>query len=143
MKKKFVLKHKIYKSFKDNRGYINNLLKDGYSSCLEIFSKKKTIRANHYHIKDEHFIYVLSGKILWFYRDRKKNAKLNYKIMNSGDLFFTTYKQDHMAYFLKNTHFLAFSTRKRTKFNYEKDLVRLNMDKEKKIKKIISKHLNT
>jgi len=46
-----------------------------------------------------------------------------------------------MAYFLENTHFLAFSSRKRSKFDYEKDLVRLNMHKETQIKKIISKYI--
>ena len=60
--------------------------------------------------------------------------------MKKGDLFFTTYDQDHLAYFLKNTHFLSYSSRKRDKIDYEKDLVRLNMDKEPKIKKIISKY---
>lgn len=60
--------------------------------------------------------------------------------MKKGDLFFTTYEQDHLAYFTKNTHFLSYSSRKRTKFDYENDLVRLNMHKEQKIKEIISKH---
>ena len=45
--------------------------------------------------------------------------------MKKNDLFFTPAMQEHMAYFTKNTHFLAFSTRKRTKFDYEKDLIRL------------------
>jgi hypothetical protein len=138
--KKFVFKHKTGKIYKDKRGYLLNILDKGFSSCIEIYSKKKTIRANHYHKKDEHFAYILKGKILFFYRDRKKNSKLNYKIVKKGDLFFTTYKQDHMAYFLENTHFLAFSSRKRSKFNYEKDLVRLKMHKEAQIKKIISKY---
>ena len=60
--------------------------------------------------------------------------------MKKGDLFFTTYEQDHMAYFLKSTHFLSYSSRKRSQFDYEKDLVRLNMHKETKIKEIISKY---
>ena len=107
---------------------------------IEIFSKKGSIRANHYHKKDEHFCYILKGEILFFYRNRKKGSKLNYKIMKKGDLFFTTYDQDHLAYFLKTTHFLSYSSRKRSKFDYENDLVRLNMDKEKKVKEIISKY---
>jgi hypothetical protein len=45
-----------------------------------------------------------------------------------------------MAYFLKTTHFLSYSSRKRSQIDYEKDLVRLNMDKEPNIKKIISKY---
>ena len=140
MRKKFKFIHKTGKVFKDERGYLLKILDKGFSSCIEIFSKKGSIRANHYHKKDEHFCYILKGEILFFYRNRKKSSKLNYKIMKKGDLFFTTYEQDHMAYFLKSTHFLSYSSRKRSQFDYEKDLVRLNMHKETKIKEIISKY---
>ena len=140
MRKKFKFVHKTGKVFEDKRGYLLKILDKGFSSSIEIFSKKGTIRANHYHKKDEHFCYILKGEILFFYRNRSKGSKLNYKVMKKGDLFFTTYNQDHLAYFLKNTHFLSYSSRKRDKFDYEKDLVRLNMDKEPKIKKIISKY---
>lgn len=140
MRKKFKFIHKTGKVFKDERGYLLKILDKGFSSCIEIFSKKGSIRANHYHKKDEHFCYILKGEILFFYRNRRKGSKLNYKIMKKGDLFFTTYDQDHLAYFLKTTHFLSYSSRKRSKFDYENDLVRLNMDKEKKVKEIISKY---
>ena len=140
MIKKFKFIHKTGKVFRDERGYLLKILDKGFSSCIEIFSKKGTIRANHYHKKDEHFCYVLKGEILFFYRNRKKGSKLNHKIMKKGDLFFTTYDQDHLAYFLKTTHFLSYSSRKRSKIDYENDLVRLNMDKEPKIKEIISKY---
>ena len=140
MRKKFKFIHKTGKVFKDERGYLLKILDKGFSSCIEIFSKKGSIRANHYHKKDEHFCYILKGEILFFYRNRKKGSKLNYKIMKKGDLFFTTYDQDHLSYFLKTTHFLSYSSRKRSKFDYESDLVRLNMDKEKKVKEIISKY---
>ena len=140
MRKKFKFIHKTGKVFKDERGYLLKILDKGFSSCIEIFSKKGSIRANHYHKKDEHFCYILKGEILFFYRNRKKGSKLNYKIMKKGDLFFTTYDQDHLAYFLKTTHFLSYRSRKRSKFDYESDLVRLNMDKEKKVKEIISKY---
>ena len=140
MRKKFKFIHKTGKVFKDERGYLLKILDKGFSSCIEIFSKKGSIRANHYHKKDEHFCYILKGEILFFYRNRKKGSKLNYKIMKKGDLFFTTYDQDHLAYFLKTTHFLSYSSRKRSKLDYENDLVRLNMDKEKKVKEIILKY---
>ena len=139
MRKKFKFIHKTGKVFKDERGYLLKILDKGFSSCIEIFSKKGSIRANHYHKKDEHFCYILKGEILFFYRNRIKGSKLNYKVMKKGDLFFTTYDQDHLAYFLKTTHFLSYSSRKRSKLDYENDLVRLNMDKEKRVKEIILK----
>lgn len=140
MKKKFKFTHSTGKLFKDERGYLLKILDKDFSSCIEIFSKKGSIRANHYHKKDEHFCYVLKGKILFFYRNKNKGAKLNYKVMKKGDLFFTTYYQDHLAYFLKTTHFLSFSIRKRSQIDYENDLVRLDMDKEPKVKEIIAKY---
>ena len=104
--KKFKLIHKTGKIFKDKRGSLQKILEGEFSSCIEVHSKKGTTRANHYHKKDEHFCYILKGEILFFYRIRKKGSKLNYKVMRKGDLFFTTYQQDHLAYFLKSTHFL-------------------------------------
>ena len=87
MKKKFKFIHKTGKVFRDERGYLLKILDKGFSSSLEIFSKKGSIRANHYHKKDEHFCYILKGEILFFYRNRKKGSKLNYKVMKKGDLF--------------------------------------------------------
>ena len=127
MKKNFKLKYKVGKTFKDKRGWLKKILNGNFSSCIEVYSKKNSIRANHYHKKDKHFIYIISGEILYFYRNRKKNDKTKFKLMKKNDLFFTPAMQEHMTYFTKNTHFLAFSTRKRTQFDYEKDLIRVNM----------------
>ena len=60
--------------------------------------------------------------------------------MKKNDLFFTPAMQEHMAYFTKNTHFLAFSTRKRTKFDYEKDLIKVNMRDYQEVAVAITKH---
>ena len=140
MRKKFKFKHKTGKTFKDFRGWLKKILDGNFSSCIEVYSKKGTTRANHYHKKDKHFIYLITGEILYFYKNRKKGSKVYIKKMKKGDLFFTPAMQEHMAYFLKSTHFLAFSTRKRTKFDYEKDLVRVNMEKYPDVKKAILKN---
>jgi len=127
--KKFKLKHKLGKIFKDKRGTLQKIIDGNFSSCIEVFSKKGSIRANHYHKKDKHFMYIISGELLYSYKNRKRGSKVKIKKMKKGDLFFTPAMQEHMAYFTKNTHFLAFSTRKRTRFDYEKDLIRVEMDK--------------
>tara|TARA_B100001765_G_C19382341_1_gene284058 strand:+ start:72 stop:509 length:438 start_codon:yes stop_codon:yes gene_type:complete len=139
MKKKFKFKFKIGKTFRDKRGWLKKILDGNFSSCIEIYSKKGSVRANHYHKKDKHFIYVINGEILYFYRDRKSGARTKFKLMKKNDLFFTPAMQEHMAYFTKNTHFLAFSTRKRTKFDYEKDLIRVNMRDYKEVEVAITR----
>ena len=140
MKKKFKLQFKVGKTFKDKRGWLKKILDGNFSSCIEIYSKKDSVRANHYHKKDTHFIYVINGEILYFYKDRKRRAKTRFKLMKKNDLFFTPAMQEHMAYFTKNTHFLAFSTRKRTKFDYEKDLIKVNMRDYQEVAVAITKH---
>ena len=138
--KKFKFQHKIGKTFIDKRGWLKKILDGNFSSCIEIYSKKNTVRANHYHKKDKHFIYIISGEILYFFKDRKVRAKIKYKLMKKNDLFFTPSMQEHMAYFTKNTHFLAFSTRKRTKFDYEKDLVKVNMREYYEVESAIQRY---
>ena len=140
MKKNFKLNYKVGKIFKDKRGWLKKILNGNFSSCIEVYSKKKSIRANHYHKKDKHIIYIISGEILYFYRNRKKNAKTKFKPMKKNDLFFTPAMQEHMTYFTKNTHFLAFSTRKRTQFDYEKDLIRVNMRDYREVESAIALH---
>ena len=140
MKKNFKLKYKVGKIFKDKRGWLKKILNGNFSSCIEVYSKKNSIRANHYHKKDKHFIYIIGGEILYFYRNRKKNAKTKFKLMKKNDLFFTPAMQEHMTYFTKNTHFLAFSTRKRTQFDYEKDLIRVNMRDYREVESAIALH---
>ena len=140
MKKKFKLQFKVGKTFKDKRGWLKKILDGNFSSCIEIYSKKGSVRANHYHKKDTHFIYVINGEILYFYKDRRRGAKTRFKLMKKNDLFFTPAMQEHMAYFTKNTHFLAFSTRKRTKFDYEKDLIKVNMRDYQEVAAAITKH---
>ena len=140
MKKKLKLQFRVGKTFKDKRGWLKKILDGNFSSCIEIYSKKGSVRANHYHKKDTHFIYVINGEILYFYKDRKRRAKTRFKLMKKNDLFFTPAMQEHMAYFTKNTHFLAFSTRKRTKFDYEKDLIKVNMRDYQEVTAAIAKY---
>ena len=140
MKKKFKFQFKVGKTFNDKRGWLKKILDGNFSSCIEIYSKKGSIRANHYHKKDKHFIYIIYGEILYFYKDRVKGSKTRIRLMKKNDLFFTPAMQEHMAYFTKNTHFLAFSSRKRTQFNYEKDLVRINMRDYKEVELAIKGH---
>ena len=140
MKKKFKLVHKSGNKIFDKRGWLKKVLDGNFSSCIEIYSKKGSIRANHYHKKDQHFMYIISGECLYFNRFRKKNSKTKCKKMKKGDLFYTPAMQEHMAFYSKNTHFLAFSTRKRTKFDYEKDLIRINMNEYPEVKKKIEKY---
>ena len=51
MKIKNKFKFKTSKTFRDKRGWLKKILDGNFSSCIEVYSKKGTIRANHYHKK--------------------------------------------------------------------------------------------
>ena len=44
---------------RDKRGDFKNIFNDSFKNLSIIFSKKNSIRSNHYHLIDSHYIYVL------------------------------------------------------------------------------------
>ena len=120
-------KIKIENIFEDKRGVIFNILHKSFGSCLLINSKKKSIRANHYHKKDWHYCYILKGKIEYYSRKVGSKRKPKKEIFTKGDLFFTPSLVEHAMYYAENTQFLALARLSRKKTNYEKDTVRIKL----------------
>ncbi len=117
--------------FVDDRGYISRLVDtDEYPlrAVLYITSKKGTVRGNHYHKKDAHFVYCMSGKFR--YSEKKigsKNSKVESVILKPGDLVLSKPGVVHAMEFLEDTVFLAFTTEKREQDKYEKDIKRIKI----------------
>ena len=78
-------------------------------SCL-----KNSIRSNHYHLDDWHYIYVLKGRINYFFTNLKR-TKVYYKIINTNDIIFTPPMEIHATHFPVNTELLVVSKNKRNK----------------------------
>ena len=118
---------KIVPFFKDDRGEMNHLVGDNVNitSVLYITSKKGSVRANHYHKKDVHFVFLIKGKIEYSYKDLKnENNKKKTMIVEAGYIIKTPSMTIHAMKFLKDSAFLAFSIRPRNRVAYEKDTVR-------------------
>ena len=60
-----ILTRNITAEFTDVRGAITKILDNGTAikSILLITSQAGAVRANHYHKKDSHYAYLLSGKM--------------------------------------------------------------------------------
>jgi len=112
---------------KDKRGKIINLGEDDFASALLITSKKGAIRANHYHRWDTHLVYMVDGKMRYWYRNRKKGARKRSVIVKKGELIFTPTMQDHAMEFLQDSTFLAMTSRTRKQKSYEDDIVRVKL----------------
>ena len=121
----------IKPEFEDERGYISRLVDtDEYPlrTVLYITSKKGTLRGNHLHKKDAHFVYCLSGMFRYSEKDfsNKKSRKLSV-ILKSGDIVLSRPGIAHSMEFLEDTVFLAFTTEKRDQGEYEADIQRVKI----------------
>jgi quercetin dioxygenase-like cupin family protein len=122
--------------FIDERGFISRIVdQDDYAirAVLYIKRKKGSRGADHFHKKDAHFIYVLSGKVKYGEKDTtKKNAKTEYKILQPGDVVLSKPMIAHTTIFLEDSIILAFTTENRERDDYEKDTVRVDDFKDDK-----------
>ena len=123
-----IIVKKIKPEFIDKRGIITRILdqnKISIRSVLLITSKSKTVRGEHYHKKDSHYVYCLKGKLKYSARDmRKKVSHAESVILNEGDLVLTPPMTWHSMEFLEDSVFFAFTTETRAHNKYEADTVR-------------------
>ena len=119
------LKIKLDNPHIDNRGSIQSLLNFPSKNISLITSKKKSVRSNHYHLTDWHYMYVLSGSFDYYFcklNDIKNIKKIK---VSEGEMVFTPPKEVHATVFLEDTKLLAISRNPRDQKYYESDLKRL------------------
>ena len=131
---------KLNHIFNDKRGSIQKIVEGIFHSSLLIETNKHSVRANHFHKKDSHYIYVLEGELVYFYKKINKHSHLYFSKFKISNLFYTPPLYEHVLFFTKKTKFLVFSPHKRSRKEYENDLVRLDMLSYPKIQKHISKY---
>ena len=106
---------------KDSRGIFSNIVNDKFKNLSIISSKKNSIRSNHYHLKDSHYIYILEGKMIYYYKKIKSKLKPKQKILKKGDIVFTPPFEIHATLFTENTTIIVASKYPRSKSFYKKD----------------------
>lgn len=114
----------------DERGTIKNIFDPDIRirSVLMITSRAGSIRANHYHKKDTHYVYLLSGKMEYTEKDmNSRNSRRKTYLIHPGDLVLSPPMVAHAMHFLEDTVFLAFTTEPREQASYEKDTVRIQL----------------
>ncbi len=106
---------------KDKRGNFKNIINDSFENLSIIYSKKDSIRSNHYHLKDSHYIYILSGKMIYYYKKLNKSSKTLKKILKNGDVVYTPPNEAHATLFTEDSIIIVASKNPRSKKFYEKD----------------------
>ena len=109
----------------DERGSIQSLVNFPMKNLSLISSKKGSIRSNHYHLTDWHYMYVLSGSFDYFYRPTNSDQELKSIRVGPGEMIFTPPLEDHATVFLEDCQLLAISRNPRDQEAYEEDVRRV------------------
>ena len=110
----------------DDRGFIQCLTNMPTRNVSYIFSKKGSVRSNHYHKTDWHYMYILSGSMDYYYRHHGSTLEIKKVNLTKGEMVFTPPMEEHTSFFPEDTHFLAISRNPRDQDAYEADVVRVN-----------------
>lgn len=105
----------------DSRGSILSIVDEKVTNVSIITCLPKTIRSNHSHKKDWHYMYVLEGVMEYFFVSKNKTFFMK---INKGENVFTPPKELHATYFPVKTVLLVSSKNPRDKKTYEQDTVR-------------------
>jgi len=112
-------------NFEDARGIIQNLLLTTVRNVALITSKKGTVRSNHYHHEDWHYLYVISGSFNYFERDVDATGEGTLPIVvKAGEMVFTAPLKVHRTDFLEDTVMLSMGKNPQDHEHHEEDVVR-------------------
>ena len=109
----------------DERGAIQSLVNFPMKNLSLISSKKGSVRSNHYHLTDWHYMYVLSGSFDYYYRPTDSGEELQCVRVKAGEMIFTPPMEDHATVFLEDCDLLAISRNPRDQEAYEEDVRRV------------------
>lgn len=112
-------------AYVDLRGRIQNLLTEPCGGVAVIESKAGTERSNHYHLTDAHWLYVVSGKMI--YQERGIDDPVfmtEEQTYGPGEMVYTPPMRWHRTKFPVDTVLISMSKRPRDAASHEKDVVR-------------------
>jgi oxalate decarboxylase/phosphoglucose isomerase-like protein (cupin superfamily) len=116
-------KVELEEAFIDDRGKIQNILFETIKSVAIITSKEGTERSNHWHRKNGHYLYVLSGSMLYMERDLDGNNMKAFMVW-SEEMVYTGPNKVHKTLFDEDTVLLSLSHGIKKHKEHEKDVVR-------------------
>ena len=120
-------------SHSDSRGVIQSIVNKKSSNVSIITSKKLTIRSNHYHMTDSHYMYTIAGEYYYFYKTLNSNETLKRVKISKGMLIYTPPLELHVTIFMENTELLVISKNFRDQNTYENDTKRVELVNEKQM----------
>ena len=122
----------------DPRGEILSIVDATVQNISIITCNPNTIRSNHYHFKDFHFMYVVEGEIDYFFCDVGSD-ELNYIKVTQGQTIFTPPNEIHATYFPVQTTLIVSSKNPRDQETYENDTKRVTIVTHENVQGLLEK----
>lgn len=123
----------------DERGEILSIVDVPIQNVSIITCNPGSIRSNHYHHSDFHFMYVLEGEIDYFYKDID-SGELKYLKVREGDNIFTPDNEVHATHFPVKTRLIVSSKFPRDQETYERDTVRERLVTKDNIDELLAQY---
>lgn len=123
----------------DSRGQIKSIVDAKINNVSLITCNSNSIRSNHYHKKDFHFMYVLKGVINYFFSDLEMN-NIKYLRVEENQTIFTPCLEIHSTHFPVDTTLIVSSGFPRDQKTYELDTVRVEFINEENISKFLKEY---
>lgn len=111
-------------SKEDDRGYIKSIINQPSTNTSIIMCNPGSVRANHYHIRDWHYMYVLEGSMDYFFFDNL-SKKVCFLSLEKDQIVYTPPKEVHATFFREQTKLIVVSYLARDETSYEADTRRV------------------
>lgn len=104
-------------------GNLRNLVYGTFAGATLIDSVPGSIRSNHYHKTDWHYLTVVEGIIQYYWRPANSGIEPEMMTVRAGQTFFTPPMVEHAVRSLNNTRMISFSKLARRPSTHDADLV--------------------
>jgi len=112
-------------NFRDKRGTIMDIIyKTNVNHVGIIKSRKNTIRGNHYHKKTTQYVFIVQGKMEYWYKKLHSKIKAKRILLKPNDLIETPPYEIHAIRMLEDNIFVVMAKGMRGGKDYEKDTFR-------------------
>ncbi len=123
----------------DSRGNILSIVDEEVKNVSIISCNAGSIRSNHYHLRDFHYMYVLEGEIDYFFK-KIDSEDIDYLKVRKGENIFTPPNEIHATYFPVKTKLIVSSLNPRDQETYENDTVRVEFVTKENVQLLIQKY---
>jgi len=112
-------------------------VKEPYEHTVIVYSKKGSVRGNHFHKKSQQSDFMLWGTMEAYSR-KQRSKKIERFVVKPNDVTYWDKGEVHEFIALEDCAFLSFVNGPRGGNNYEKDTFRLNIPLHVQLKKKIT-----